>query len=342
MNLIKPKKLNKGDTIGIIALSGAIESKENILRAKKYFENKGYKVVLSDNIFDQNRYLAGTDEKKVEELHKFFANPEIKMILCARGGYGAIRLLDKIDWEIIKNNPKIFAGYSDVSALQAMILKKTRLITFYSPMASSDFGCGSRSESGLSCDKQDKQDELNDGDVRVLKRSEQNSTGAIVDKNTEKSFFSAIQNTKNLEISPDKKKSKSYFQGEAKGILFGGNLATIASLCGQDFIPDEKFIFFAEDLGEDTYKIDKMFTQLLNIPQFRKNLTGIILGDFLDIENKKHFDELFFEIGRKYKVPILSGFKITHAKEKITIPYGAKAEFSTDDKILKIESYLKD
>lgn len=323
MNLIKPKKLNKGDTIGIIALSGAIESKENILRAKKYFEDKGFKVVLSENIFDKNRYLAGTDGKKVEELHKLFANPEIKMILCARGGYGAIRLLDKIDFNLIKNNPKIFAGYSDVSALQAMILKKTGLITFYSPMASSDFGCEE------------------------------------VSRRVEKRFFDALQNTKNLELSPNKKKSKVYFDGEAKGIIFGGNLATITSLCGQDFIPDEKFIFFAEDLGEDTYKIDKMMTQLLNIPQFHKNLAGIILGDFLDVltkqgvappcltdfcneENKKNFDELFFEIGEKYKIPILSGFKITHAKEKITLPYGAKAEFTTTNKILKIETYLKD
>lgn len=304
MNLIKPEKLNKGDTIGIIALSGAIENEENILRAKKYFGGKCYNVVLSDNIFDKERYLAGSDEKKVEELHKFFTNPEIKMILCARGGYGAIRLLDKIDWDIIKNNPKIFAGYSDVSALQAMILKKTGLITFYSPMAQSDFGYEE------------------------------------VSKFVEKSFFDTLQNTESLEISPDEEKSKIYCEGKAKGMLFGGNLATIVSLCGQDFIPEEKFIFFAEDLGEDTYKIDRMFTQLLNIPQFRQNLTGIILGDFLDVKNKKHFDELFVEIGENHKIPILSGFKITHTKEKITLPYGTKAEFSTTDKVLKIASFL--
>lgn len=325
MNLIKPKKLNKGDTIGIIALSGAIESKENIQRAKKYFEEKGFKVVLSDNIFDKTRYLAGSDEKKVEELHKLFANPEIKMILCARGGYGAIRLLNKIDWDLIKNNPKIFAGYSDVSALQAMILKKTGLITFYAPMACSDFGATNT--------------ETND--IREQERGKRKEKLSL-SKFVEKSFFDTLTNTKSLEISPDKKKSKVYYAGEAKGILFGGNLATIASLCGQDFIPDEKFIFFAEDLGEDTYKIDKMFTQLLNIPQFKKNLTGIILGDFLDVKNKKHFDELFFEIGGKYKIPILSGFKITHAKEKITLPYGAKAEFSTEDKVLHLQNYLND
>lgn len=306
MNLIKPKKINKGDTIGILALSGAIESKGNILRAKKFFENKGFKVILSDNIFDKNRYLAGNDEKKAEELHKFFANPEVKMILCARGGYGAIRLLDKIDWNIIKNNPKIFAGYSDASAMQSMILKKTGLITFYAPMAQSDFG------------------EVN------------------VSKITEESFFRTLDNTKGLEIKPDNRKSKVYYQGEAKGILWGGNLATIASMCGLDFIPEDKFIFFTEDLGEDTYKIDKMMTQLLNIEKFRKNIQGIALGDFLDITNKKYFDELFQEMGGKFKVPILSGFKITHAREKITLPYGVQAEFSTENKILKIKSYLLD
>ncbi|MDD3435802.1 MAG: LD-carboxypeptidase [Candidatus Gastranaerophilales bacterium] len=305
MNLIKPEKLNKGDTIGILALSGVIESKENIFRAKKYFENKGYKVVLSENIFDKNRYLAGTDEKKVQELHRFFQDPEINAILCARGGYGAIRLLDKIDFEIIKNNPKIFAGYSDVTAIEAMIYKKTGMITFYSPMAQSDFGV-----------------------ENVLKF-------------VEKGFFDTLTDTKNLKISPCKRRTKTYFSGQAKGILWGGNLATVVSMCGLDFIPDEKFIFFTEDLNEDVYKIDKMFTQLMNIEKFRKNLQGIILGDFFGIGNKKHLNELFFEIGEKIKKPILSGFKITHATEKITLPYGAIASFSTEDKILDVESYLK-
>jgi len=310
MNLIKPKKLNKGDKIGILALSGAVESKENILRAKKYFENLGYKIVLSDNIFDENRYLAGTDEKKVEELHKFFKDPEIKMILCARGGYGAIRLLDKIDFELIKNNPTIFAGYSDVSAIEAMIFKKTGLVTFYAPMAQSDFGIE---------------------EVFNL---------------TEKSFFDTLTNSGELKITPDDENPKIYFNGEAVGNLWGGNLATLVSMCGTDFIPDEKFILFIEDLNEPVYKIDKMMTQLLNIEKFKQNLAGVVLGEFLDIgknnEAEKHFDELFFEIGQKIKKPILSGFKITHADEKITVPYGAYAEFSTETKIINIENYLID
>lgn len=306
MNLIKPKKLNKGDTIGILALSGAVESKTNIFRAKKYFEDKGFNVILSEHIFDNYRYLAGTDEKKVQELHKFFANPNINAILCARGGYGSIRLLDKIDFNLIKNNPKIFAGYSDLSVIEAMIYKKTGLITFYAPVAQGDFG--------------------------VEK----------VSKFSEKSFFNTLTNTNDLEFLPDKRKTKVYFEGRGNGVLWGGNLATIVSMCGLDFIPDEKFIFFAEDLNEEVYKIDKMMTQLLNIEKFGQNLSGIILGDFLDVGNKKHFDELFFELGEKIKKPILSGFKLTHAKDKITLPYGANAEFSTDTKVLKIKKYLED
>ena len=305
MNLIKPQKLKQGDTIGILALSGVVENKESIKKAQTYFENKGYKVVLAENIFDKNRYLAGIDEKKVQELHRFFQTSEINMILCARGGYGAIRLLDKINFDLIKNNPKIFAGYSDLTAIEAMIYKKTGLITFYAPHAQSDFGVEE------------------------------------VSKFVENSFFETLSSSGDLEISPDSSKTQIYHQGNANGVLWGGNLATIVSLCGLDFIPDTGFILFAEDLNEDVYKIDKMMTQLLNIEKFRKNLKGIILGDFLDIKNPNHLDELFFEIGKKIQKPILSGFELTHAKDKITLPYGAIAEFSTETKILKIQSYLK-
>jgi muramoyltetrapeptide carboxypeptidase len=302
MNIIKPEKLKNGDTIGIITLSGDIQNRQKVLNSKKYFEKKGYKVVLSENIFDKKRYLSGEDDKKVEELHKFFKNPEIKAVICARGGYGTIRLLDKIDYKIINENPKIFAGFSDVTALNAIFLKRANLLTFYAPMAAVDFG------------------------------------SEDISKITEKSFFNAIKGNVS-EIKPDLRKSKTYSTGNAEGVFFGGNLATVVSLCGIDFIPDEKFIFFAEDLAEPDYKIDKMYTQLFNIEKFRKNVTGLILGDFLDIINQKYVDEFFTELGQKYKIPILSGFRITHRKNKVTVPYGINAKFSTDDRILKFDNY---
>ncbi len=289
MNLIKPKNLKKGDTIGILATAGAVENDENVLRAKKFFEKMGYKVVFSENVLDQFRYLAGTDEVKIQQLHEFFQNPEVDAIICMRGGYGAIRLIKKIDYELIKSNPKIFCGYSDISALSAMLLKKSNLMTYWGPMIQSDFGV------------------------------------EIPNQFTIDSFFNAVTND---EITYKPEKAKIYKKGNAKGLLWGGNLATIVSLCGQDFIPDEDFIFFAEDLNEDVYKIDKMMTQLMNIEKFTKNIKGIVLGDFLDVDNEKWLDELFTEIAEKLNVPTVGGYKITHAQEKITLPYGAMAKLT--------------
>ena len=285
MNIIKPPSLKKGDTIGILATAGAVESKENVLRAKQFFEERGYRVVLSENVFDKCRYLAGDDEKKVEELHKFFLNPEINAIICMRGGYGAIRLIEKINYDIIRQNPKIFCGYSDISALSAMIYKRAGLITYSGPLAQSDFGL------------------------------ENPSTFTI------KAFFDAVTSDNPLVITPSN--GVCYLGGDAEGILWGGNLATIVSLCGIDFLPAEKFIFFTEELNESVYRIDKMMTQLMNIKQFRDNVQAIVLGDFLDIDNKNWLDDLFYEIADKLQVPVLGGFKITHEKDKVTLPYGA-------------------
>lgn len=292
MNLIKPASLQTGDTIGILATAGAVEEKENVLRAKKFFETKGYKVILSGNIFDEYRYLAGCDEKKIEELHKFFLNPEIKAIICMRGGYGAIRLIEKIDYDLIRNNPKIFCGYSDISALSAMMYKRAGLMTFSGPLAQSDFGVETPSEFTLN------------------------------------SFFEAVCTDKPLCFTPEN--GKIYKEGDAQGILWGGNLATIVSLCGLDFLPDENFIFFTEELNESVYKIDKMLTQLVNMKKFRDNIQAIVLGDFLDIDNEKWLDELFLETAEKLQIPVIKGFKITHGKDKITLPYGAYAKLENN------------
>src|SRR5574344_2191924 len=263
MNLIKPNKINIGDTIAIIAPSGEVD-KNKIELSAKYFENKGYKVKLGENISDT----------------------EVKAIICARGGYGAIRLIDKIDYDLIKSNPKIFCGYSDITALSSMILKKSNLITFSAPMAQSDFS-----------------DDINSF--------------------TETHFWDSIQNNK-ITINPDN--LSVYKNGNAEGILFGGNLSTITSLCGQNFIPEDKFIFFAEDLCEPVYKIDRYFRQLLNIKEFRDKLSAIILGEFSDVDNTQWLNDLFIGVSKELDIPILGGYKITHATEKITIPIGGKAK----------------
>ena len=273
--------LKKGDTIGIIALSGECDF-DRVKNAKTFIEGLGYNVILSKNIFDKKRYLAGDDETKVQELENFFENTDIKLILCARGGYGSIRLINRINYDILRKNPKPFCGFSDVTALLLMIYKKTGIYTYHSPMACTDF----------------------------------------FDENIEtvQNFFELV-NTQEFEYYG----KKVYKDGISKGIIWGGNLSTIVSLCGQDFIPNKDFIFFAEDLNEPVYKIDKMFQQLINIPKFTKHCKGIVLGDFLDVDNNIWLEEYFEELSLKLNVPFAGGFPITHSQHKITLPIGQKA-----------------
>ena len=290
MNLIKPKKLEKGDTISIIAPSGGVESDENLLRATAYLKSLGYNVKWGKNVLKTNKYLAGTDNERLEDLHNAFKDKGINAIIALRGGYGAIRLINKIDYNLIKQNPKIFAGYSDITGLSAMLLKHSGLITYSAPMINGDFGIKSK------------------------------------DKFTIDNFFKTVATTEKQEI----KAQTILKEGKASGITFGGNLATLVSLCGLDFIPNQKFIFFAEDLNEPVYKLDKMFTQLLNIEEFSKNISGIVFGEFLDIDNDEWLNSLQKEIVQELKVPAISGLKITHAREKLTIPIGIESAISND------------
>ena len=137
MNLIKPKYLEAGDKIMIIAPSGNVE-KEKILNAAKYIENLGYAVTFGKNLFKHDRYMAGTDQERINDIEFAFSDISINAIFCARGGYGALRVLNRINYDIIKNNSKIFCGYSDITALSLMIFKRTGLLTFSSPMPKGD------------------------------------------------------------------------------------------------------------------------------------------------------------------------------------------------------------
>ena len=288
--MLIPKKLKKGDTIGILSVCGDIKDSSMLDTARHTIENAGYKVKISQTAYTRKNYLCADDETRANELNNFFADKSIDAIIAARGGYGAIRILDKIDYEIIKSNPKIFAGYSDITALSLMIYKKTGLITYNAPMAYSDFG-------------------------------------SDIDKYTEKSFFNTLENDIS-EIIIDN--PHIYSEGVTSGIIWGGNLSTIQSLCGLDFLPDEKFIFFAEDINEPVYKIDRMFTQLLNIKQYKQNISGIVLGDFSGIDNERYFDIFFKELSDELKIPVIAGLKFGHGKQKQTFPIGIKALLDTN------------
>lgn len=281
MNLIKPENLKPGSTIAFVSVAGEIHENNTLENAKIYFEKKGYKVKI---FAPENNcaYLGGTDNERLSALHSAFLDPDTDALIAMRGGYGSLRLLNNIDWQLIKNNPKIFAGYSDITALLLMIYKKSGLITFHAPMVCSDFGDG-------------------------------------ITKFTENNFFKTLcSGFDSAELTG------SYNGNSAYGTLWGGNLSTVVSLCGQDFLPEEKFIMFCEDINEPVYKIDRVFTQLGNIQKFRQNIAALVIGDFSGLDDRKLFTEYIKSLALSLNVPVFSGLKSGHEKDKLTLPVGVR------------------
>lgn len=302
MNLIKPKKLQKGDTIGLLSVSGNIRDIETVENAAEYFQNIGFKTVISETSYKNFRYMAGSDKERIDEIHKFFSDKNINAIVCTRGGYGLIRIIPFLNYELIAKNPKIICGYSDITALLLMIYKNTGMICFHGAMASGDFGSNEKSDF------------------------------------TVNSFFKTLTTNEGLEFHSEN--GDTIYRGEAKGILWGGNLATIASMAGLNFIPDEDFIFFVEDVNEPAYKTDRMFTQLLNINKFKNNLKGLVVGQFTDVDNESYVRELLTDVSFDLKIPTADNFLISHEKDKITLPIGVNCLFNANEKNLTVNEKI--
>lgn len=302
MNLIKPKKLQKGDTIGLLSVSGNIKDITAVENSAKYFQNLGYKTVISETSYKKFKYMAGNDKERIDEIHNFFLDKNINTIVCTRGGYGLLRIIPYLDYKLIAKNPKIICGYSDITALLLMIYKNTGMVCFHGAMASGDFGCDEKSDFTIN------------------------------------SFFKTLSTEDKLSFSAEK--GNTIYQGTTNGTLWGGNLATIASMAGLNFIPDEDFIFFVEDVNEPAYKIDRMFTQLLNINKFKTNLKGLVVGQFTDVDNESYVRELLTDISCNLKIPTADNFLISHEKDKFTLPIGINCTFNADEKILKVNEKL--
>ncbi len=227
MKAIKPKKLQKGDLIGIISPASSVDDPGKLEKSVSYLEKLGYKVKIGGNVGKVNGYLAGTDKERVDDLHSMFSDKNVKAVFCLRGGYGAARLLDKIDYKIIKNHPKIFVGYSDISAIQLAIFYKAGLITFAGPMPGVDF-----------------YDE--------------------VSPFTEEMFWKLLTSPKKFGRfnNPDNENILSLNSGSASGRVVGGNLSVISGLIGTEYLPDLKDkILLIEEIGEMPYRIDRMLNQ---------------------------------------------------------------------------------
>ncbi|MEW6194615.1 MAG: LD-carboxypeptidase [Bacteroidota bacterium] len=295
MGLIKPKKLKPGDAIGIISPASSPDDLTKINSGVHYLEKLGYRVEVGKNVGLQEGYLAGSDLDRLNDLHDMFKNKHIKAIFSIRGGYGSGRLLDKIDYRMIRNNPKIFVGYSDINALQMAFYTKCGLITFAGPMVAVDF-----------------HDE--------------------VSPFTEEVFWRTITSNKKIGRIKNPRNEKIYVltKGRAQGRLIGGNLSIFASLIGTEYFPKIKdAVLLLEDINEAPYRIDRMFNQL-KLAKIFKQIKAVVLGHFVNcIEpdtTKKSFtlNEVVIEYFQRMKIPVMYNLRHGHVKENITMPFGIK------------------
>ena len=305
---ILPPRLKKGDLIGLVTPSGNIK-KEQLEQTVQKLETLGFKSYYLDSVLDEYGYFAGKDADRARELIHMFSNRDVNGILCVRGGYGVTRILDLLDYDVIKNNPKVLIGYSDITALDIAIYEKTGLVTFHGPVGISTF---------------------NDFTVTSFEN---------VLMNPKRRYKYHYQREENTEDNPEFD-FYTITGGKAEGELIGGNLSVLASMAGSKFSPDfENRIAFIEEIDEKTYRVDRMLTQLVQSTNLAK-ANGIVLGIFDKCSTNDlptlSLKQAISDILKPLNIPVAYGFPFGHVNNKITLPIGINARFNADRKILKL------
>lgn len=299
----KGKILGIGSCIGIIAPATACADFDYTPDIE-LLHQWGYKTKISKTLKTNEGYLAGSDKLRASELNKFFADDEVDAILCFGGGYGCTRILDLLDYDLIRKHPKLLIGFSDVTALHTAIGQNSRLVTIHGPM------------------------------LKTLSRKPTQYTIS--------SFCRGLRMSVPLGAFPLPKKHdlESFYSGRAFGKLIGGNLSVITSLCGTPYeLKGENSILFLEDIGEDAYAIDRMLRQLWQ-NGLLKDIKGLIFGNFSHCQPNKQepYEFTVKEVLEQYanlaKVPTIYNFPAGHERTNAFLPLGVNATINiTDDNI---------
>ncbi|MFJ8263519.1 LD-carboxypeptidase [Rummeliibacillus sp. NPDC094406] len=298
----RPPRLQKGDTVGIIAPSSP-PNIERLTKSLGFLEELGLRYVLGNTIQLNNHYLAGTDEQRAKDLQEMIEDPTIKAIFCASAGFGAARIADKIDYLLLEENPKIFWGFSDITFLHNAIGMYSDIVTFHGPTLSS-IG----------------RDDVTERSKRMFKQ-----------------LFQPAEIHYDESISP----LTTICGGAARGEITGGNLTLIANSLGTKFEIDTKGkILLIEDIGLEPAQIDGLLNQLRQARKFEQ-VKGIVIGEFTEINPREYEDsptleELFESYFKDLNIPVVSGFKIGHCEPNVGIPLGVDVILDAENKDLAI------
>ena len=313
MNMIKPKPLRRGNTIGLVGISGALhESETRFEKMLEAIDALGYKVIVADSCREEYGYLSGTDASRAKGLNQMFRDDRVDAVVCMRGGYGVTRILDRVDFDVIRANPKLLLGYSDITALHTAIHEKVGMVTIHGPMP--------------------------------------DRAWMEFDDFSRRSMLRALTSTEPLGTlyNPEGTAPKCVVPGRCEGRLVGGNLSLIAALCGTPYqLNPEGKVLLLEDVGEYVYRLDSMLTQLRLAGMFER-CAGVVLGGFTNCTEEYeryalHLENVIRDIIVPAGKPVLANLSIGHTPVKITVPLGVNCAVDAEAGTLTItEAALED
>ena len=304
--MLLPRALRSGDLIGIAAPASPPDT-EAVQQGVALLEARGYRVRLGRHLFNTAEhcgYLAGRDQDRAADLNALFADREIAAIFCARGGYGSMRLLHHLDWNVLGANPKIFVGYSDITSLHLAIHRRLSLVTFHGPMLSALPRC---SDTALAV------------------------------------FWNLLERPEPFGMLPaDPALLQTVVSGSVTGALTGGCLSLLAAACGTHDAPDFcGKIVVIEDVGEAVYRADRSLMQLANAG-YLAQAAGFVLGNITGWREQEPFPDrntpaaLWQDTCGLLQSPALSGFPFGHEPDPLTLPLGVRARLDADARTLTL------
>lgn len=299
-----PAALKPGDSVALVSPSAAMDEPFNFQLAQEVLEALGLKVRAGAHMRSRRGHLAGGDAERAGDINHAFADPQIKAVVCARGGSGAARILPLLDYASIRRNPKILLGYSDITALHNAIHARTGLVTFHGPNGSGSWNS------------------FNAEQFRRL-------------------FFQReLMEYRNISDAGDElvqrnNRIQTITSGRARGELVGGNLTVLTAIAGSPYLPDFRGkILFLEDVSEAPYRVDRMFSTL-KLMGVLDQVAGIIFGECTDCKPADGFgsltiSEILDDYIKPLGIPAYSGAMIGHIRKQFIVPVGGKVEMDAD------------
>lgn len=314
---IKPRALKVGDTVALVAPSRPGDD-EKIAAITASFEKIGLNLKKAPNLTERWGYLAGSDEDRAAGVMEAWRDPEVDAIFCIVGGYGATRMIDKLDYDFIRDNPKIITGFSDITGVHLAIYEKTGLVTFHSPTTTAVYSADFESRPFATA-------------------SFWNTIMPQDPAGTGKPFTPPHVYTSDGLTSP----IVTIAPGVARGRLTGGNLSLIHAMMGTPFeIETKGHILFLEDVGEEPYRVDRMLSTL-QLAGKLDEVEGVVLGLWYrcEAENPERsftLDEVFQQYFAHRPYPVVNQFPVGHVRENATLPLGIMAELDANERRLTL------